>query len=282
MNFRMRLNMYSATNGNKQNDAMTKAADDYREKEVKDPELRELLHPHSKCMLIIDLLPKRILIVYQDYCKRPLRLDNFYSSLIKPNCTVLRDQLIQYTKSGVLSKNQKSGKVTERPFDVIIFGTGFNVAQYLEHERVIGLNGVDLQEQWKFHPEALYGLATSNFPNMFMCFGPNTATLWSSQQDNWTLQAEFAAKAVKEMDKRSRKNPGRKFAMFPTRQAERAYNDELQVKQKDFVWADPGCTSYYKNDAGWITYTMPWSYPRFWLMLRKIKWEEWEVISGKV
>ena len=42
------------------------------------------------------------------------------------------------------------------------------------------VNGIDLQDQWREHPEALYGLATSNFPNMFMCFGPNTATLWSS------------------------------------------------------------------------------------------------------
>ncbi|KAH8816705.1 hypothetical protein F5884DRAFT_873456 [Xylogone sp. PMI_703] len=265
MNWRMRLNMLSATNMTKQNDTMTKMAEDWLEHEVKDPELRELLKPHSKY-----------------YCKRPLRLDNFYSSLVKPNCTVLRDQLLQYTKSGVLSRDKKTDTVVERPFDVIIFGTGFNVAQHLEHIKITGINGIDLQKQWKTHPEALYGLATSNFPNMFMCFGPNTATVWSSQQDNWKLQAHFAAKAVRAIDKQARSHPGIRYAMYPNREAERIYNEELQVKQQKFVWADPSCTSYYKNDAGWITYTMPWSYPRFWLMLRKIKWEEWVLISAKI
>lgn len=200
---------------------------------------------------------------------------------MKPNCTVLRDQLVQYTESGVLSKDRKTGTMIERQFDVIIFGTGFNVAQYLEHVEVIGINGINLQDQWKDHPEALYGLATSNFPNMFMCFGPNTATLWSSQQDNWKLQARFAAQAVRAIDRRSRSHIEKKFAMYPKREVERTYNDQLQLQQKKFVWADPGCVSYYKNDAGWITYTMPWSYLRFWLMLRKIKWEEWVVISNK-
>jgi hypothetical protein len=144
------------------------------------------------------------------------------------------------------------------------------------------VDGIDLQEQWKEHPEALYGLATRNFPNMFMCFGPNTATLWSSQQDNWTLQAEFAAKSIQAMTRMTNRESNKQFAMYPTDEAERDYNDRLQVEQKHFVWADAGCTSYYKNDAGWITYTMPWSYPRFWWMLRKINWNEWKVISNKV
>jgi cation diffusion facilitator CzcD-associated flavoprotein CzcO len=217
-----------------------------------------------------------------DYCKRPLRLDNFYSSLVKKNCTVLREPLLQFTERGVLSQDVDTKKPNERAFDVIIFGTGFNVAQYLEHIEIKGVNGIDLQDQWREHPEALYGLATSNFPNMFMCFGPNTATLWSSQQDNWTVQAEFAAKVIRTLDRRAGKEPGRKFAMYPTKKAEREYNDQLQVQQRKFVWAAPECTSYYKNDAGWITYTMPWSYPRFWWMLRNIKWSEWEVISAKV
>lgn len=187
--------------------------------------------------------------------------------------------MLNYTEAGVNSKDLTTRKETERKFDVTIFGTGFNVAQYLEHEKVIGVDSTNLQQQWGAHPEALYGISTHNFPNMFMCFGPNTATLWSSQQDNWKVQAKFAAMAIRAMDRKS-SNWGRRFAMHPNAAVERKYNDDIQTRQEEFVWAEKSRTSYYKNDAGWITYTMPWSYPRYWWMLFRIKWDEWEVISS--
>jgi len=185
---------------------------------------------------------------------------------------------MRYTEKGVVSTSRTTGREIEREYDVIIFGTGFNVAQFLEHEKITGISGLDLQSKWKAHPEALYGLATSGIPNMFFCFGPNSATVWSSQQDNWELQARFAAKMVRELIRREKE--GKKFAVYPERGVEREYNDELQRRQMGtFVWARPDCVTYYKNDAGWNTYTMPWSYPRFWLMLRKIRWKEWVVLE---
>ena len=210
-----------------------------------------------------------------------MRLDNFYVSLAKKNCTVLREDLIRYSEKGVVSKNKETGTGTERAFDVIIFGTGFNVAQFLEHEKVIGLNGLDLQVKWKAHPEALYGLASNQFPNMFYCFGPNSAHVWSSQQDNWEQQARFAAKVVKEAVIRARK--GTKLAIHPNLAVERKYNDEVQAGQSGtFVWARPDCVTYYKNDAGWNTYTMPWTWRQFRRMLSKIRWNQWEVIESPI
>ena len=214
-----------------------------------------------------------------DYCKRPLRLDNFYPALAKPNCTVLREDLVRYTEAGVISRD--NGKEVEREFDVIIYGTGFNVAQFLEHEKVTGIGGVDLQKKWRAHPEALYGLATSGFPNMFYCFGPNSAHVWSSQQDNWEQQARLATKFVREIVERAR--VGKKLAVHPNRDAERNYNTAVQHGQSGvFVWSDASCVTYYKNDDGWNTYTMPWTWWQFRRMLRKIRWEQWEVIEKPI
>lgn len=191
---------------------------------------------------------------------------------------MVRENLVRYTEKGVLSADKKTGKEIERKFDVIIFGTGFNVAQFLEHETVKGLNGLDLQAKWKEHPEALYGMASNSFPNMFYCFGPNSAHVWSSQQDNWEQQARLTAKAVREMVLRERR--GVKFAMHPNRAVERKYNDDVQRGQAGrFVWARSDCISYYKNDDGWNTYTMPWTWWEFRRMLAKIKWNEWETIE---
>ncbi|KAK5311793.1 hypothetical protein LTR93_011591 [Exophiala xenobiotica] len=164
----MRYGQRLATDGSDMNDDMSQKAVEYMESQIKDPKLREILRPNAKY-----------------YSKRPLALDNFYSSLAKPNCTVVRDTLVSYTEAGVLSRDAATKNEIDRAFDVIIFGTGFNVANYLEHEIIHGINGVSLQDKWKEHPESLYGLATNQFPNMFMCFGPNSATVWSSQQDIW-------------------------------------------------------------------------------------------------
>jgi hypothetical protein len=77
----------------------------------------------------------------------------------KPNCAIVREKLIKYTSTGMLSLDE-SGKERTREFDVIILGTGFNVGQYLEHVKVVGRDGIILQEQWKEHPEVLYVLVS--------------------------------------------------------------------------------------------------------------------------
>ncbi|KAI8935360.1 hypothetical protein NX059_007944 [Plenodomus lindquistii] len=264
---RARLNLWmitfgrgQATDGHPRNDMLNQRALAHMESQVKDPELRKILTPNSKF-----------------FCKRPLYLDHFYPALVKPNCTVLRENLISYTENGVLSSDS-NGTQTERKFDVIIFGTGFNAAQYLEHETIRGLNGCELQTKWKAHPEALYGLATNQFPNMFFCFGPNSATVWGSQLDNWEQQARFATKAVSESVKRARK--GTRFAMHPKRSVELDYNAEVQKRQAGvYTWSTSSCITYYKNDDGWNTFTMPWSWWQFRRMLRKIFWDQWEVIE---
>ena len=175
-------------------------------------------------------------VTVPDYCKRPLRLDNFYTSLTKSNCTVTRDRLVRYTEEGIISADQLSGIEKETKFDVIIYGTGFNVANFLDHEKVTGSGGVDLQQKWRDHPEALYGLATSGFPNMFFCFGPNSATVWSSQQDLWETQARFASKAIREIIRQEKR--GIKLAMYPERRCEQRYNNEVQRQQtQSLVWA---------------------------------------------
>jgi cation diffusion facilitator CzcD-associated flavoprotein CzcO len=163
-------------------------------------------------------------------------LDNFYTSLAKSNCTVTRDRLVHYTEEGVVSADKITGEEKETKFDVIIYGTGFNVANFLDHEKVTGTGGIDLQEKWSAHPEALYGVATSQFPNMFFCFGPNSATVWSSQQNLWEQQARFAANAIREIIRREAR--GVKLAMYPERSREQAYNNDVQRLQSErLVWA---------------------------------------------
>lgn len=97
-------------------------------------------------------------------CKRPLILSTLYPALSSPNCTVVREKLLSYSPTGILSSPSSSSEPVSRDFEIVILGTGFNVAQYLEHVVVKGKGGVDLQDQWKEHPEALYGVGIKYVP----------------------------------------------------------------------------------------------------------------------
>lgn len=119
----------------------------------------------------------------------------------------------------------------------------------------------------------------SNFPNLFLNFGPNSSAPWLAHQDIATLQGSFVVKLVRGIIS----NPWfgatkpRKISICPKKDVERKYNDEIQKEQKRFAWAANDCSTYYKNDDGWLTFTMPWGLARFWLLVRKVRWSEWDV-----
>ncbi|KAJ5773450.1 hypothetical protein N7457_008346 [Penicillium paradoxum] len=258
-----RIGMQLVTEGHPLNDEQNVAATKQLENQVKDPILREKLRPTAKY-----------------FCKRPLWLDTFYPAVSKPNCYVAKEDLVTYTETGVISKDKETGEKIERNFDVIIYGTGFNTAQHLDNIVVRGAGGVDLQAKWKAHPEALYGMSTSEMPNMFMVFGPNTVGLWCSQQDLWQAQAELNSKFVTEILKREKK--GVKLAVSPKRAVEKTYNLDLQEKQAPFAWSSPSCVTYFRNDEGWNTFNMHWSYPQWRNLLKNIKWDQWETFEKPV
>jgi len=169
--------MMGAVDNSAANDRVNFVANKFMERQVKDPSLWKLLRPSAKCKFF--LLPHfsmqsdiRLMGAWPTtvMCKRPLILSTLYPALSKPNCTIVRERLIKYTSTEILSLDE-SGKERTRECDVIILGTGFNVAQYLEHIKVVGRDGVILQEQWRDHPEALYGVGIRSvyFYRPYLC-----------------------------------------------------------------------------------------------------------------
>lgn len=212
-------------------------------------------------------------------CKRPLFLNSFYPSLMKPNCTLARETLVRYIKTGVISRDRTTNEERRRDFDVIIVGTGFNVSQFLDHEEVTGRQGIDLQEQWKAFPSSIYGVATSNFPNFFYCNGPNANTFSSNIHDINELASKFVSMCVKEIFRRGK--DGRKFAMMPESTFEREYNEEIQRKLSNIVMQNPNCgnsTVKDKNNHNTVLHhrhilVMKWR-------LRHINWKEWVTLEA--
>lgn len=136
---------------------------------VKDPKIAAKLTPH-------DL-----------YAKRPLACDGYYETYNRKNVT-----LVDIKESPIQEITAKGIRTTagEIELDVIIYATGFDAVtgNYLKIE-TIGRNGVRLQDKWSEGPIAYLGLTISDFPNLFMIYGPfgpfTSQPLVHEYQVNW-------------------------------------------------------------------------------------------------
>ncbi len=64
----------------------------------------------------------------------------------------------------------------ERPFDLIIYATGFDaVTGAFERIDIRGVDGVELRNVWADGPRTYLGLQIAGFPNLFTLVGPNNA-----------------------------------------------------------------------------------------------------------
>jgi cation diffusion facilitator CzcD-associated flavoprotein CzcO len=78
----------------------------------------------------------KLLPTYRFGCKRVLISDDYLRSLDQPNVRVNPDGIREITDRGIIDNNG-----TEHPFDVIIFGTGFQTAQLPLTDRARGTGG---------------------------------------------------------------------------------------------------------------------------------------------
>lgn len=257
------LGRYMVTQGSFGNEYLTRKSHEFLEEQIKDPKLRELLRPD-----------------FPYFCKRPLFLDDFYPALAKKNCHVVRENLVCYTETGIVSSNRETGDQCTRNFDIIIFATGFNLAQYLQHETVTGHKGINLQDQWKYAPSGIYGLATANFPNFFYVNGPNANTFSSVHHEMNEVLAGYLCRLMVEIKKRN--NATNRFAIMPNMKFEEDWNQSLQANISHVVTQDPACNSYQKTAGGRNTIIHHLHIWSLWWRLRWINWDEWDLLERSV
>jgi cation diffusion facilitator CzcD-associated flavoprotein CzcO len=116
--------------------------------------------------------------------KKPELLDQILPSF-PPGCRrltpgpgyleALTDDKVEVIKTEITSVDSTGIHTVDgiyRAVDVIVCATGFNTT-YLPRFPLIGRNGIPLAEKWKEIPETYISLATNDFPNYFICLGPN-------------------------------------------------------------------------------------------------------------
>ena len=191
--------------------------------------------------------------------RRILLSDKYIEALARPNVEVVFDPIERFTADAIVAGG------TERAHDVVAMATGFITNPFLKEIDVTGEGGLSLCERWDDGAEAYLGVMTSGFPNLFMLYGPNTNTGHTSII--YKLEQQFAM-ILKLMD---RADDG---VVRVKRDAEAAYNAEVQKRLRDTAW-DKVEASWYK-DGEKVTNNWPGSSREFKRRLTKPIFEHFD------
>jgi cation diffusion facilitator CzcD-associated flavoprotein CzcO len=190
-------------------------------RQVKDPELREMLTPR-----------------YRFGCKRPILSNTYYPTLTQPNVTLETDPIARVNKRSITTK---SG--TRHDLDTIITAVGYRYNRSLLVDRITGADRRTLGEHWNQSPRAYLGSAVPKFPNMFILLGPNAIGI-NSVIYTLESQIKYVMSALKTMDRKRL----RRLEVSP--QALDGFVTEVDRRSEGSVWTAGGCNAYYTDDDG--------------------------------
>jgi cation diffusion facilitator CzcD-associated flavoprotein CzcO len=120
---------------------------------VRDPSLRRKLTPKDQPM-----------------CKRLVFAGHYYRAVQQPNVEVVTEGIDHIEPKGVVTTD---GVLHE--LDILVLATGFDARAYERPLKIIGEDGVSLDEVWADGPHAYRSVAVPGFPNLFMLMAPALA-----------------------------------------------------------------------------------------------------------
>jgi len=198
---------------------------------------------------------------YPPYGKRPLLDNGWFRTVQRDDVDLVTDHVQEITPEGVLTADG-----TLHRADIVVWATGFKALQFLWPMEIRGRSGKSLAEQWGHHDARAYlGVTVPDFPNLFILNGPNTnaghggsAILACEFQVRYIMQA-VALLASGEVDR-----------LEVDETAFWDYNHELDAELDKCIWSHPGMTTWYRNEAGRIVVSSPWTYLDSWSRMREL------------
>ncbi len=203
-------------------------------RQVKDPTLREKLTPD-----------------YPIGCKRILFSSDYYPALTRDNVILETGGIERITPDGIRTADGRDYAV-----DAIIYGTGFRATEFLAPMTIEGSRGRSLADRWADGAEAYLGITVDGFPNLFICYGPNTNLGGNSIIYMIECQVEYIRQCLGEL----RAGQARTLEVRPD--TVRRYNEQIQSELSDTVW-NWGCNSWYHTADGRITNNWPGTNRRY-------------------
>lgn len=88
----------------------------------------------------------------------------------------------------------------------------------------------------------LPGVAVSQFPNMMLILGPNSANNWANLTTLVQVQATYNCKVIRRLKE---KNAKEAYAMYPDPMVQLSWNKWIQNNLKGTVVLESSCSNYY-------------------------------------
>jgi 4-hydroxyacetophenone monooxygenase len=231
--------------------------------------LRELFTAHIAAQL--DGAPELLEQVVPRYpvgAKRMLRDDGLWlATLRRDDVELVTEPIEEITPSGVCTRDG-----AERPFDVLLYGTGFTAQDFLAPMEIVGRDGQDLRAWWAGEPRAHLGLTVPGFPNLFCMYGPNTNLVvqGGSITHLAECQARYVTDAVRLLATRGAVSMELRPEVY-VRSGEEI--DRANARQ---VWGWSAVSSWYKNAAGRVTQSWPFLSSDYWQRTRRVACDDYD------
>jgi 4-hydroxyacetophenone monooxygenase len=201
-------------------------------------------HPELRSQVIPD---------YPPYAKRMVVDNGWYAALKKPNVSLVTDPIHRITPRGIDTVKDAID------VDVIVYATGFDTNRVLYPIEIVGRDGVDVRARLDESPEAYYGIALQDCPNLFMTSGPNGVTVHGGAG---TLLAEIQCSFILEC-LRALVDSGASSIEVKAAALE-SFTTAAKAENAKYVWSTPGVTNWYAVGGKGAAVAFPWSIYDFW------------------
>jgi 4-hydroxyacetophenone monooxygenase len=216
-----------------------------------------------------DLLEK-VIPQYPPASKR-IVVDNgiWARTLKRDNVSLVTDRIASIEENGV-----RDVEGVLREVDIIIYATGFQPSKFLMPMEVVGLNGVELQREWKGDARAFMGVTVPKFPNFFILYGPNTNIVVNGSIIYFTeCEVTYVMRYVEHLLRNNLK------ALDVKQEVHNAYNERVDQGNAGMVWGVATVNSWYRNEYNRVAQNWPFSLLEYWQQVQEIKPEQYNALS---
>jgi 4-hydroxyacetophenone monooxygenase len=217
--------------------------------------VRSMLLDVLRAQVADDELYEKMVPHFPPFAKRALRDDGRWAAACsRPEVDLVTTPIAEITPAGIRTTDDE-----HHPADVIIYGTGFTASDFVAPMRVLGQNGVELNEEWGGDATAYLGITIPGFPNFFMLYGPNTnLVINGSILIMVECQVRYAVESI------GRLLQGGYRSMSCRRDVNERYAHEMEEGNAKMVWGVADVPTWYRNKHGRVTQNWPFDLHTYW------------------
>lgn len=203
---------------------------------------------------------------YRLGCKRVLVSSDYYPALQQPNCKLITWPIARIDENGV-----RTVEGIEHQFDCLIFATGFNVSNAGTPFPITGVDGRQLNDEWKRGASAYKSINVAGYPNLFLTFGPNSGPGHNSALVYMESQINYIVKAVRTITSLDLKG------LDVRQSAQESHNRAIQKRLSRTNW-NSGCKSWYLTEDGFNATMYPGFATQYALQMKEVVLKDYRLL----